>query len=228
MILPYGKYSRMSKSKIENRNKLMRTQLSESFFFRDFIYSETAAIMGLDNIPEDFDLAVQAGRNLCEKLLEPIQSHWGRIHIRSAYRSETVNGIGNELKAACARNHKNYAGHIWDKRDKDGFMGATACIVIPKYLPHYAETGDWTSLAWWVHEHIPTYNLLQFFPALCAFNITWHEDPTKPKKIQSFIPDPLTGHSKSIYQNGQISAPYQKMPPQQRYRACEQILRKKG
>ena len=116
----------MSKSKIEKLNSLMRTQLSESFFFRDFVYSETAAEMGINNIPTDVDLAILAGRNLCEKVLEPIQSEWGRLHIRSAFRSEIVNGIGNELKASCASNESNYAGHIWDRRDKAGFMGATA------------------------------------------------------------------------------------------------------
>lgn len=47
------------------------------------------------------------------------------------------NRLGNEMQKAgkrgynCAENEKNYAGHIWDRRDANGHMGATACIVLP-------------------------------------------------------------------------------------------------
>ena len=120
----------------------------KSFFMRDFLFSETASALGISNLPTDKELAVKAGKGLCDSVLEPIQDVWGRIHVRSAFRSQNVNQTGNELGANCAINEKNYAGHIWDVKDAHGNCGATACIVIPAYLDYYAETGDWTSLAW--------------------------------------------------------------------------------
>jgi len=38
------------------------------------------------------------GRKLCELLLEPSQDAFGRIEIRSAYRSSAVNEFGNKKK----------------------------------------------------------------------------------------------------------------------------------
>ena len=103
-----------------------RIRLSDSFFMRDFLYSEIAAINGFQNLPDDPDLAIAAGRHLCEGLLEPLQERFGRISVRSAYRSPEVNHFGNTNKLSCSTNEKNFAGHIWDRRDAEGRMGATA------------------------------------------------------------------------------------------------------
>lgn len=214
----------MSKSKITTLDNLSRKRLSKHFFFRDFLFSETAAIQGINNVPDDVELAISAGRQLCEKVLEPIQEVWGRLHIRSAYRSCEVNQLGNDLGANCASNEKNYAGHIWDRIDENGFMGATACIVIPAYLDYYEKTGDWTSLAWWIHHHIPDYSNLYFFPNLCAFNISWHEDQSSPKSISSYITDPNTNHRKRILDKGKASDYYAQLTPEQRYQKCLGLL----
>lgn len=77
---------------------LGRVRLSKSFFMRDFLYSEIANWHGIPNVPDDSDLAIAAGRKLCEELLEPLQDTFGRIAIRSAYRSCEVNGFGNANK----------------------------------------------------------------------------------------------------------------------------------
>jgi hypothetical protein len=217
----------MSKHKVVKSDELARTRLSKHFFLRDFLFSEIAAVHGLNNMPDDTDLAVAAGTQLCEKVLEPIQQAWGRIHIRSAYRSCEVNQLGNELGANCATNDKNYAAHIWDRRDDKGFMGATACIVIPEYLDYFKKTGDWTSLAWWIHAHIPAYKHLYFFPNLCAFNISWYEDENAPKSISSYIIDPNTGHKKRILTAGVESEYYRDIPLEERYAACKKILKDK-
>ncbi|MEQ9590702.1 MAG: hypothetical protein RJS97_22355 [Parvibaculaceae bacterium] len=161
-----------------------RVQLSKSFFMREFLYSEIASMHGLQNLPDDPDLAIEAGRHLCEQLLEPLNATFGRIVVRSAYRSCEVNQFGNERGYNCASNEKNYAGHIWDRRDGNGLMGATACIVIPWFAERYEADADWRSLAWWIHDHLP-YSRLQFFPRLCAFNIRWYEKPER--RIDSFI-----------------------------------------
>lgn len=161
---------------------LGRIRLSRSFFMRDFLFSDIASIHGLANVPDDPDLAIAAGTRLCEELLEPLQDVFGRIAIRSAYRSCAVNQLGNEMQAggrrgySCASNESNYAGHIWDRRDAQGRMGATACVVIPAFADAFPGEGEWRKLAWWIHDHLP-YSRLEFFPRLWAVNITWREDP---------------------------------------------------
>lgn len=167
-----------------------RIRLSKSFFMRDFLFSDIAAIHGLANVPDDPDLAIAAGTVLCEELLEPLQDAFGRIAIRSAYRSCEVNGLGNAMQASgkagynCASNEANFAGHIWDRRDTNGNMGATACIVVPAFYDAFPDEGDWRKLAWWIHDHLP-YSNLYFFPKLWAVNITWSEAPER--RIDSYV-----------------------------------------
>jgi hypothetical protein len=164
--------------------ELGRVRLSPSFYMRDFLHSEIAEIAGIPNVPDDPALAVAAGRMLCEQLLEPLNATFGRVSVRSAYRSPEVNEYGNRRGLNCAANERNHAGHIWDRRDADGCMGATACVVIPWFADRYAAGADWRALAWWIHDRLP-YSRLQFFPRLAAFNIQWHERPKR--RIDSFI-----------------------------------------
>ena len=106
---------------VEALEELGRIQLSKSFFMREFLYSEISQVKCIPNIPDDPDLAILAGKNLCENVLEPIQDALGRISVRSAFRSCEVNGKGSELQKGCSTNDKNYAEHIWDVRNKNDF-----------------------------------------------------------------------------------------------------------
>ena len=172
---------------VKSLEEFGRTQLSKSFFMRDFLYSEISQIENIPNIPDFPDIAIEAGKGLCENVLEPIQDSLGRLCIRSAYRSCAVNAKGAENKNqySCSVNESNFAGHIWDVRDSNGYIGATACIVTTSFLPYYKKTGDWQALAWWIHDNIPGYSSMCFFPKLSAFNITWHQNPEK--RIDSYI-----------------------------------------
>ena len=161
-----------------------RVRLSRNFFMRDFLYSEIANMQGMTNLPDDPDLAIAAGRGLCENLLEPLQATFGRIAIRSAYRSSEVNGFGNAHFQNCASNAHDRGLHIWDQRSADGGIGAMATIVIPWLLDRLEEGLTWQAMAWWIHDHLP-YSELQFFPKLAAFNIGWHEFPRR--RITSFV-----------------------------------------
>lgn len=161
-----------------------RVRLSQSFFMREFLYSEIANFYGIPNVPENPDLAIEVGKRLCEELLEPLNATFGRVAIRSAYRSPTVNKFGNERKLNCSSNEKNYASHIWDRLDADGCKGATACIVVPWFAERYEQGADWRSMAYWIHDHLP-FSRLQFFPRLAAFNVSWHERPVR--SIYSYI-----------------------------------------
>lgn len=163
--------------------RIGRIRLSDHFFMRDFLYSETAVAHGLVNVPDDEKLAVAAGSMLCRELLEPLQAKFGRLHIRSAFRSAAVNEIGNMNGRNCARNEANSADHIWDKRDAEGNVGATACVVIPAFADAFPNQGDWTELAWWIHDHLP-YSTLFFFKDRWAANIQWRENPER--RIDSF------------------------------------------
>jgi len=160
-----------------------RTRLSYSFFMRDFLHSEIASIEGMANLPDDPELAAAAGRGLCEHLLEPLQATFGRVSVRSAYRSPQVNAHGCRHRLSCASNDKNLARHIWDRRDRLG-MGAVTSVVLPWLVDRMQEGITWQAMAWWIHDHLP-YSELQFFPKLGAFNIGWHEVPKRT--IYSFI-----------------------------------------
>lgn len=157
--------------------------MSCSFCIRDFLHSEIAVVHGIPNVPDDSDLAIAAGRRLCEEILEPLQDRFGRIAIRSAYRSARLNAFGLEMTMAgklygCGSNANNAAYQIWDLRDGNGHMGAAACIVMSGFWNKHRSAGEWQKLAWWIHDHLP-YHSITLFRTLFAFNIGWHEQPVR-------------------------------------------------
>lgn len=173
---------------VKSIDDFTRVRLSRTFFVRDFLYSTIAAHHGLSNLPKDPNTFVAAGTKFCEQVLEPLQERFGRIAIRSAYRSEEVNALGQEKYGNCASNEANYGAHIWDRRTLEGnHLGASATIVIPTYLDHYHATGEWKPLAWWIHDHLD-YHEMCFFKKLCAFNIGWRESPER--RIGNWIETP--------------------------------------
>ncbi|WP_099825369.1 hypothetical protein [Oceaniglobus indicus] len=161
-----------------------RTRLSRHFFMRDFLYSEIADFHGIPNLPDDPALAIAAGTGLCRYLLDPLVETFGPITVRSSYRAAAVNGFGNAWGLNCARNAVNGAHHIWDRRDADGHMGATACISVPWFADQYERGRDWRDLAWWIHDHLP-YGSQWYFPKRAALNLQWHEAPART--ISSYI-----------------------------------------
>lgn len=155
-----------------------RIRLSRNFFLRDFLHSEIANFHRLPNWPDQVEAAVVAGRELCGKVLEPIQETFGRVHIRSGYRSPALNTFGNKRGLKCASTAKNLGYHCWGL-DADGRLGAATCIVIPWALDHCRAPGEWQRLAWFLHDHLPTYHRMAFFQNQTAFNIGWHERPQR-------------------------------------------------
>lgn len=169
---------------LDTLTKLGRVQLSRHFFMRDFLYSEIGAHHRLPNVPHDPNLAIRAGRMLAETLLEPLVETFGPIVVRSAYRSPEVNGYGAKHGLGCAKNEANYAGHMWDRRDAEGRIGATVSVVIPWFARRYDAGRDWRDLAWWLHDHLD-HTDIEFFPKRAAFNLQWRENGQK--SIYSFI-----------------------------------------
>lgn len=168
-------------------DKLGRVRLSQNFYMRDFLYSEIAAWhsgrdsagtnLQLLNVPDHPDIAIAAGEQLCKLLLEPLQATFGRISIRSGYRSPAVNAFGNAKGLNCGSNESNFGAHIWDYRDVvNKELGAMACIIVP-WQHDRLRDHPWTEMAWWIHDHLP-YSTLQFFTS-GAFNIGWQQTPQR-------------------------------------------------
>jgi hypothetical protein len=161
---------------------LGRVRLSPHFYMRDFLYSEIGNIHGIPNIPNRPDIAIATGRALCQALLDPLQETFGRIAIRSGYRSAALNQFGNDNGLNCARNAANEGSHIWDAQG--AAPGACTSLVIPWFADQYGRGRDWRDLAWWLHDHLD-YSEIYFFPKLCAINLTWRMKPLRT--ISSYI-----------------------------------------
>ena len=157
---------------------LGRVRLSKHFYMRDFLMSEISAFHG---IPDDPDLAIRHGERLCQELLDPLEDTFGRIAIRSGYRSAALNTYGNENKLNCAHSDNPIECHIWDVPSRP--IAGTS-LVIPWFADRYAEGRDWRDLALWVHDHLP-YSEMWFFPKLAAFNLVWRPEPLRT--ISSYI-----------------------------------------
>jgi len=162
---------------------LGRVRLSRHFFLRDFLYSEIGNVHEIQNIPDDPDLTIETGRAFCQTLLDPLEETFGRVAVRSGYRSRDLNQYGNENRLNCARNDNPLECHIWDWGRGDARV-AGASVVIPWFADRYEQGRDWRDLAWWLHDHLD-YSEIWFFPKLCAFNLVWRPNPQR--RIDSYI-----------------------------------------
>ena len=160
-----------------------RQRLSRYFFMRDFMYSEISGFHGRPNIPENPDLALENGRAFCAALMDPLEETFGRIGVRSGYRSPDLNRFGNAHRLNCARNDHPLECHIWDRAGGEEAI-AGASVVVPWFADQYACGRDWRDLAWWVHDHLP-YSEMWFFPKLAAFNLVWRPKPWRT--ISSYV-----------------------------------------
>ncbi len=169
--------------------KLGRVRLSPHFYMREMLSSEVGNFHKRPNFPDRPDLAITAGEKLCNELLEPLHATFGHVSIRSAYRSLELNRFCADNGYGCARD--NRARHTWDCVDKQGYMGATATIVIPWFVDYLAAHRDksWTAMAWWIHDHrdrLP-YSELCFYPVNAAFNNRWRGDQTTKKAEPEYL-----------------------------------------
>ena len=158
-----------------NLDKIGRVKLSKNFQMRQFLYSEIATSACIPNIPDDPDLAIEAGKKLCENILEPLVEAFGPIIVRSGYRSCAVNDFGWRNRLACSSNEDNYAYHIWDRIDRYGCMGAAACLIVPIFNAGLSQFKTWQDFAWWMDDRLD-HNGITFFKQDYAFNIGWSED----------------------------------------------------
>jgi len=165
---------------------LGRVRLSRHFAMRNFLYSEIGNFYRVENIPDDPDLAIEAGRLLAKSLLDPLVETFGPIDVRSGFRSARLNHFGaTRVKPQkCAANQRDLAGHLWDHRDEQGRMGAMVSVAVPWFSAQYNRGRDWRDMAWWLHDHLPPH-YAQFYPRNAAFNIGWRVEQTR--RIDSYI-----------------------------------------
>lgn len=93
---------------------LARVRLSQNFILRDFLFSTDAAVHGFNNFPENPDMVVRAGRELCEKVLEPVLAQWGRFAITFAYQSREALEFKWPQEKRDTKSH-NSNPHHWDR-----------------------------------------------------------------------------------------------------------------
>ena len=77
-------------------------QLSRNFSLQELTKSDTAIRKGIDNEPNADQ--IDKLKTLCEKVLQPVRDHFGRVKVTSGYRSpELCVAIGSSERSQHAR-----------------------------------------------------------------------------------------------------------------------------
>lgn len=114
-------FERVIKKKLDNKSRqiedlgaLGKVRLSSNFMMRDFLFSSECDAMGISNFPENPEMVIRAGRELCTRLLEPILDHFGRFSITFGYQCrEGVEARWSKKKKL--ENSKSSSPHQWDR-----------------------------------------------------------------------------------------------------------------
>ena len=76
--------------------------LSRNFSLQELIKSDTAIRLDIDNNPNADQ--VEKLKSLCEKILQPVRDHFGRVKVTSGYRSpELCAAIGSSVNSQHAK-----------------------------------------------------------------------------------------------------------------------------
>ena len=165
--------------RVQSQPRFLHAQLS--------VFPRSPTSMACPNIPEDPDLAIAAGMQLCKELLEPLQKDlWTPgVFARAIARPQVTKFCGKcpgawrrrraitppITSGTCAIRNGTDGG----ERPASSFHGSWSVT---------AKGADWRGLAWWIHDHLP-YSHLEFYSKVAAFNIQWREEPAR--RIDSFI-----------------------------------------
>ena len=77
-------------------------QLSRNFSLQELTKSDTAIRKGIDNEPNADQ--IDKLKTLCEKVLQPVRDHFGRVKVTSGYRSpELCVAIGSSINSQHAK-----------------------------------------------------------------------------------------------------------------------------
>lgn len=128
-------YAKKTGVSARSLDSLSRVRLSQNFILRDFLFCASSAANGLSNCPENKAAVVRAGREICEKLLEPIVAHFGRFAITYGYQSRE--SMDADLRRRSSETHPHSSSpHHWDR----GTFG-TGVYARVDILPFCVEDG---------------------------------------------------------------------------------------
>ncbi len=130
--------------------KLARVRLSQSFFMRDFLYSDITVEREETNVPIRSELAVIAGRELCRTILEPLAQTFGGLTIVCGYLNPTH----------CRLNRRDPKVHCWGFLDDNETIVAGASIYLPWFMDQHSLATDGKYLAGWVIQNLPCDHVL--------------------------------------------------------------------
>lgn len=123
-------------------DRLSKTRLSKHFLLRDFLFSAEAAAAGQTNMPENWDQVIKAGRELCERVLEPLIQQFGPLSITFGYQSRPL--IDRQWTRVQRERHAlSSAPHQWDR----GTFG-TSVYARVDILPLCVDEGAITKCAY--------------------------------------------------------------------------------
>lgn len=105
---------RGASDQVKRIDALARTRLSQHFILRDFLFSSHAAARGASNLPEDVEKVLNAGRDLCARILEPIRAEFGPFAITFGYLARNV--LEADWSRSDRRNRRTSSNpHQWDR-----------------------------------------------------------------------------------------------------------------
>ena len=183
---PPSEHLRMRKPRtVRSAETFGRVRLSQSFFMRDFLYSEIANLHGLAEParrPRPGDRRrPEAVRASARTAAGDVRAAGDPVGLSRPGGQRLRQRAFPELRLERTQSRAPYLGSAqrgWRHR-RDGQLGRALAGRPPR------SGATWQAMAWWIHDHLP-YSELQFFPKLAAFNIGWHEKPRR--RISSFVP----------------------------------------
>ena len=124
-------------------------QLTEHFNLSEFVHSDTASRLGIDNSINDPEIITNI-RNLCERVLEPLRAYAGcPIIINSGYRCPQLNAaVGG------SRRSQHMKGEACDIRVTDEATGDCWYSWMKEHLPYdqlIKERSQKSSGSIWIH-----------------------------------------------------------------------------
>ena len=124
-------------------------QLTDHFHLSEFVRSETAARLGIDNSINDPEI-ISNIRNLCERVLEPLRAFTGcPIIINSGYRCPRLNAAVGGSKRS-----QHMKGEACDIRITDAATGDRWYSWMKENLPYdqlIKERAHKSSGTFWIH-----------------------------------------------------------------------------
>ena len=147
-------------------------QLSQNFHLSEFLRSQTAARLGIDNGIEPGSAVEVNLAALCSLLLQPIREGLGPVHVTSGYRCPALNkAIGG--RAASAHSY-----------------GRAADIVVTGHAPHAV-------CAWVIRQCLPFDQLIHEFGQWTHIAIAPAENKARREILTAYKQD-----GKTVYQPG--------------------------